>query len=69
MTRVVQAAGRLIRSAEDRGVIALICRRFLRDPYSALLPSDWTGGEPHALRCTDPGAAVRGFFDRQRELC
>jgi DNA excision repair protein ERCC-2 len=69
MTRVVQAAGRLIRSAEDRGVIALICRRFLREPYAALLPSDWTGGQPHALRCTDPGAAVRGFFDRQGELC
>ena len=69
MTRVIQAAGRLIRSAEDRGVIALICRRFLREPYVALLPSDWTGGEPRQLRCTDPGAAVRAFFDRQQELC
>jgi DNA excision repair protein ERCC-2 len=69
MTRVIQAAGRLIRSAEDRGVIALICRRFLRAPYVALLPGDWTGGEPRQLRCTDPGAAVRAFFDRQQELC
>ena len=41
MTRVVQAAGRLIRSEDDRGVIALICRRFLREPYVCLLPSDW----------------------------
>ena len=62
MTRVVQAAGRLIRSAEDRGVIALVCRRFLRDPYAALLPREWTGGHPEALRRDDPVAAVRGFF-------
>ena len=36
MTRVVQAAGRLIRSETDRGVIALICRRFLEKPYAAM---------------------------------
>lgn len=29
MTRVVQAAGRLIRSARDTGIIALFDRRFL----------------------------------------
>ena len=34
MTRVVQAAGRLIRSETDRGVIALICRRFVEEPYT-----------------------------------
>jgi DNA excision repair protein ERCC-2 len=41
MTRVVQAAGRLIRSAEDTGVIALFDKRFLRHPYRKHLPSDW----------------------------
>ena len=41
MTRVVQAAGRLIRSAEDRGVIALFDRRFLQRPYRRHLPAEW----------------------------
>jgi DNA excision repair protein ERCC-2 len=62
MTRVVQAGGRLIRSAEDRGVITLVCRRFLRDPYRSLLPFDWTGGDPAALRVAAPAAAMRAFF-------
>ncbi len=62
MTRVVQAAGRLIRSAADRGAIVLVCKRFLRDPYASLLPLDWTGGIPTTLRLDDPVAAVRAFF-------
>ena len=68
MTRVVQAAGRLIRSAEDRGAIVLVCRRFLREPYSALLPLDWTGGRPSSLRLADPAAAVRAFFSPHGSL-
>ncbi len=63
MTRVIQAAGRLIRSEADRGVIALVCRRFLRRPYADLLPGEWTGGDPATLRVEDPAAAVRAFFE------
>jgi DNA excision repair protein ERCC-2 len=62
MTRVVQAAGRLIRSSGDRGAIALVCRRFLRAPYASLLPQDWTGGDAETLRRDDPIEAVRAFF-------
>ncbi|MBZ5587850.1 MAG: DEAD/DEAH box helicase [Acidobacteriia bacterium] len=62
MTRVVQAAGRLIRSAEDKGVIVLICKRFLAEPYRSLLPTDWTAGDPGSLRRDDPAGAVRAFF-------
>ena len=62
MTRVIQAAGRLIRSADDRGVIALVCRRFLAEPYVSLLPADWTAGDPSSLRSQDPAADVRAFF-------
>ena len=60
LTRVVQAAGRLIRSAEDHGAIVLVCRRFAREPYVSLLPPDWLeGGFGEA---PDPAAAVREFF-------
>jgi DNA excision repair protein ERCC-2 len=62
MTRVVQAAGRLIRSQEDRGVIVLVCRRFLRQPYSLLLPADWIAEGVLSLRSGDPAEAVRAFF-------
>lgn len=62
MTRVVQAAGRLIRSAGDRGVIALLDHRFLRPPYRGHLPADWLDdGEAPAL-AGDPAVAAAEFF-------
>jgi DNA excision repair protein ERCC-2 len=62
MTRVVQAAGRLIRSETDRGVIALICRRFLEEPYVRYLPPDWYESDPSELSERDPAERVREFF-------
>ena len=40
-TRVLQAAGRVIRSEEDRGVVLLIDRRFATRPYVRLFPGTW----------------------------
>jgi len=63
MTRVVQAAGRLIRSETDRGVIALICRRFLETPYARYLPRDWYGDTPEELVTDRPAEEIREFFE------
>ena len=63
MTRVVQAAGRLIRSETDRGVIALICRRFLEEPYASRLPRDWYGETPQELVTNHPARDIREFFE------
>jgi DNA excision repair protein ERCC-2 len=41
MQRVIQSAGRVIRTMEDRGVIALLDERFARPPYAGCLPADW----------------------------
>jgi len=41
MNRVVQSAGRLIRSADDRGVLVLADRRFAEHSYRRLMPPDW----------------------------
>ncbi|MSQ03203.1 MAG: hypothetical protein EXR71_15150 [Myxococcales bacterium] len=41
MTRVVQAAGRVVRSADERGAVVLLCRRFLQHELLAYLPSEW----------------------------
>ena len=65
MTRVVQAAGRLIRSAEDRGVIALFDRRFLQRPYRRHLPAEWwpeSAGEEAADLAGHPATAAAAFF-------
>ncbi len=67
MTRVIQAAGRLIRSAEDRGVIVLLGRRFAQPQYLALLPPDWVDDDPSLLFPEDPEAEVRRFFSGGEE--
>ena len=41
MTRVVQAAGRLIRRDTDRGIVCLIDNRFLSPGYREYLPRHW----------------------------
>jgi len=41
MNRVFQAAGRVIRTAEDRGVVLLIGHRFTTHQYNSLLPTHW----------------------------
>jgi len=63
LTRVVQAAGRIFRSDEDRGVIALIGRRFQDSRYARLLPDEWLDDEdPSSMLYEDPEAEIRDFF-------
>jgi DNA excision repair protein ERCC-2 len=65
MTRVIQAAGRLIRSETDRGVIALICQRFLQIPYADFLPKDWFDETPAELIAQNPSKEIAGFFETE----
>jgi DNA excision repair protein ERCC-2 len=62
MTRVVQAAGRLIRSPQDTGVIALFDQRFLYAPYRDYLPGDWLPEEGAGALVGDPAEAAEEFF-------
>ena len=41
MNKVLQAAGRVIRTTEDTGVILLLDERFLQADYQALYPREW----------------------------
>lgn len=41
MNKVLQAAGRVIRTVEDVGVIELLDERFLRGEYQSLFPREW----------------------------
>ena len=54
MNRVLQAAGRVIRREEDRGVIVLVDDRFSDPVYKKIIPSLWKGmkfiSDPKSLR-------------------
>ncbi|MBR4981895.1 MAG: ATP-dependent DNA helicase [Lachnospiraceae bacterium] len=41
MNKVLQAAGRVIRTNEDVGVVALLDERFLQNSYTRLFPREW----------------------------
>ncbi|MBU3160505.1 ATP-dependent DNA helicase [Clostridium frigoris] len=41
MNKVLQAAGRVIRTEEDRGIVLLIDDRFLSQRYRRLFPKEW----------------------------
>ncbi len=60
LSRVVQAAGRVIRAADEKGAVILLCRRFLQDPYRRYLPGDWK-----VQRQRDPAPSLRAFFGGQ----
>ena len=63
MTRVVQSAGRVIRSEKDVGVIALLCRRFTMESYTRYFPTDWYEESPRELVSKKPASEIRSFFD------
>ena len=60
MTKVVQAAGRLIRSEHDRAAVCLIDDRYLAPEYQDLMPPHWS------IRVTpqaELAAALDGFWN------
>ena len=63
MTRVVQSAGRVIRSENDIGVIALFCRRFTQESYTRYFPADWYADSPRELVTKKPASEIRAFFE------
>ena len=42
MNKVLQAAGRVIRTEEDAGIVVLLDKRFLGSSYRRLFPREWT---------------------------
>jgi len=58
MSRVVQAAGRIIRTETDVGAVVLVGRRFVQNSYTEMLPPDW---QPQ--RSTRPGRDLLDHWD------
>ncbi len=56
--RVLQAAGRCIRSETDRGAVVFLDERYIWPRYRKLFPPDWD-----MLITKNPAAELRKFFD------
>ena len=62
MNKVLQAAGRVIRTMDDRGIIALLDDRFLEKDYQELFPREYFIVNRRNVR-----QAVEAFWRRQEE--
>lgn len=62
MNKVLQAAGRVIRTAGDRGVILLLDERFLNSEYKKLFPLEWEESQMCTLQQAE--RAMEEFWNR-----
>jgi DNA excision repair protein ERCC-2 len=63
MAKSVQAAGRVIRTEQDRGVIILMDSRFLDRSYVKSMPKDWFQKEPQELVSKSILQEIKDFWD------
>lgn len=63
MARAVQAAGRVIRSENDKGIIILMDDRFLEKSYGQSLPEDWFNHSPRELVSKSILSDIQNFWE------
>lgn len=61
MNKVLQAAGRVIRTDDDIGVVALLDERFLQNSYTRLFPREWS--EYNIVQESTVGKYVEKFWN------
>ena len=59
--KVMQAAGRVIRTAEDRGVILLLDERFTQSGYRNIFPKEWSDAKTCSMR--NAAQKISGFWN------
>lgn len=64
MNKVLQSAGRVIRTEEDRGVILLLDERFLGVRYQGTFPREWSGIQ--TCRLGDLSEKLKNFWGNGR---
>ena len=67
MNRVVQSAGRVIRSETDVGIIALVGKRFTYANYNMLFPSHWYTHSPRELITRNYRQTLQRFWTQHEE--
>ena len=65
MNKVLQAAGRVIRTVEDIGVVALLDERFLQYAYQKLFPREWESYQ--IVTIDDVGRQVEEFWKKRSD--
>ena len=66
MNKVLQAAGRVIRTADDVGIVALLDERFLAPSYRRLFPREWNDFE--RVRLSQVEDSVENFWGKWERL-
>ena len=57
MSKVVQAAGRVIRTESDVGAVVLVGRRFVQNSFVEMFPPDW-----NPMRTNEISASLKQFW-------
>ena len=65
MNKVLQAAGRVIRTEEDTGIVALLDERFLGRDYTGLFPREWA--DYKVCRVDDIAESLELFWSRDAQ--
>ena len=61
MNKVLQAAGRVIRTVDDFGIVSLLDERFLAPAYQKLFPREWSNYQ--IVNIDRIGRKVERFWD------
>ena len=64
INKVLQAAGRVIRTDKDRGIIALLDNRILEHTYDYLIPREWN--DMYMVNVNNIEGLVKEFWDTQK---
>ena len=65
MCKVIQAAGRVIRTETDRGIILFFGQRFVESKYVKTYPREWYEGTLKELFCKDLALDVNSFWNKE----
>jgi Rad3-related DNA helicase len=65
MTKVLQMAGRLLRSPDDRGVLLLVDDRFSQPAFQRFFPRHW---QPKRVRAAAVAAELENFWQAAAPL-
>jgi Rad3-related DNA helicase len=60
MMKVIQGAGRVFRTLDDKGIVMLIGERFLNPYYNQILPHNWKVEYPENLE-----SRIQSFWECQ----
>jgi Rad3-related DNA helicase len=63
MAKAIQAAGRVIRGPEERGLLAFLDGRFLEPSFAQCFPTDWFRQSPHEAVSEGILAEVSRFWN------